>query len=63
MTRNISPVRSSWLPRAQAAEPQNFLFTGSDDLAGARALLERPDIGGVQIVYNWKSLETAAGRL
>jgi hypothetical protein len=46
---------------AQAAEPQNFLFAGSDDLVSRLALIERPDIAGVQIVYTWKSLEPAQG--
>jgi hypothetical protein len=41
---------------AQAA-PRDFLFLGSDDPATVRALIERPDIGGVQIVYSWKTLE------
>jgi hypothetical protein len=44
---------------AQAAPPQNFLYTSSDDLPALAALIDRPDIGGVQIVYHWKSLETA----
>lgn len=37
--------------------PENFLFMSSGDLAASRELLARPDIGGVQIVYNWKDLE------
>ncbi len=45
----------------QAAEPQNFLFMGTDDLAEHEKLIERPDINGVQIVYSWKSLEGARG--
>jgi hypothetical protein len=46
---------------ASGAPPQNFLYTSSDDLQRLAALLERPDIGGVQIVYSWKSLERAPG--
>ena len=46
---------------AHAAPPQNFLYTGSDELAALTPLVERPDIGGVQIVYTWKSLESAKG--
>jgi hypothetical protein len=46
---------------AQAAPPQNFLYTSSDELASFAALVERPDIAGVQIVYSWKSLESARG--
>ncbi|ANI31503.1 hypothetical protein PL78_16965 [Yersinia entomophaga] len=43
---------------ATGAVPQNFLYTGSDDLTTISSLIQRPDIGGVQIVYNWKALET-----
>ncbi len=42
-----------------ASAPENFLYMGSGDLVAAKAKLARPDIGGVQVVYNWKSLETA----
>jgi hypothetical protein len=42
-----------------AAEPENFLFMDSDDLARHADLIARPDIAGVQIVYSWKSLERA----
>lgn len=41
-----------------ASPPVNFLYTGSDDLGRIRKLIERGDIAGVQIVYNWKDLET-----
>jgi hypothetical protein len=44
-----------------AATPQNFLFTRSDDLETFADLVVRPDIGGVQIVYDWNSLESAKG--
>lgn len=47
---------------ANAAPPQNFLYTSSDDLDAFAALIDRPDIGGVQIVYSWKSLEGARGQ-
>ncbi len=46
---------------ATGAAPLNFLFTDSDELVRLTPLLERPDIGGAQIVYSWKSLETAKG--
>ena len=46
---------------AAAADPANFLFTDSDDLVNRPALVERPDVAGVQIVYTWKSLEHAPG--
>jgi len=42
-----------------SAGPVNFLFMDSDELAGHAALIERADIEGVQIVYNWKALEKA----
>lgn len=48
-------------PAAAAAAPQNFLFADSDDLSSLGPLLRRPDIAGVQVVYSWKSLETARG--
>jgi hypothetical protein len=44
-------------PARAAADPLNFLFDDSDDLASHAALIERPDVAGVQIVYSWKSLE------
>jgi hypothetical protein len=46
---------------ATAAEPQNFLFVGSE-LAEHTRLLERPDIAGAQVVYSWKALESAEGQ-
>jgi hypothetical protein len=45
-----------------AAAPANFLYMGSGDLEANEALLARPDIGGVQIVYNWKQLEPSEGQ-
>jgi len=44
---------------AAAATPQSFLFAGGDDLEPLAALITRPDIAGVQVVYSWKSLERA----
>ena len=52
---------AAW-PAAATAAPQNFLYTSSDDLASLSSLLRRPDIAGVQVVYSWKSLETARDR-
>jgi hypothetical protein len=46
----------------QAATPQNYLFTDSDQLENIRPLLQRDDIQGVQIVYSWKQLEKAKGQ-
>lgn len=45
----------------KAAPVQHFLYTGSDDLTQIEALIKRPDIGGVQIVYNWSALEKEKG--
>jgi hypothetical protein len=42
--------------------PENFIYTSSGDLPSAGGLLGRPDIGGVQIVYNWRKLETGKGQ-
>jgi hypothetical protein len=42
-----------------SAAPQNYLFTDSGELSRLAPLLKRPDIGGAQIVYTWKSLEPA----
>jgi hypothetical protein len=52
----LAGAPSSW---ANGAEPAHFLFIDSDALAAHAALIERADIAGVQIVYSWKSLETA----
>jgi hypothetical protein len=42
--------------------PENFLYTSSGNLAAVQSMLSRAEIGGVQIVYNWKDLETAKGK-
>ncbi|WP_051289200.1 hypothetical protein [Chryseobacterium daeguense] len=44
---------------SKAEPPQNYIYTSSGDLQKIEKLITRKDIGGVQIVYNWKSLETA----
>ena len=46
-------------PLVATAAPQNFLYTSSDKLETMASLIRRPDIAGVQVVYSWKSLETA----
>lgn len=46
---------------ASAKEPENYLYMGSGELADAASLLARPDIAGVQIVYNWRQLEPEKG--
>src|SRR5690242_5498790 len=40
-----------------AKAPENFVYTASGDLDAAGSILKRADIGGAQIVYNWRSLE------
>lgn len=55
------------LPPASAADGtprklESFLYTGAGDLAAAGQLLARSDIGGAQVVYNWRGLEPEKGR-
>lgn len=40
-----------------AQKPQNYIYTSSGDLQDIEKMIRRKDIGGVQIVYNWRSLE------
>ncbi len=40
-----------------AKMPENFVYTSSGDLEAASTIMARSDIGGAQIVYNWRSLE------
>lgn len=47
------------LAQLKAEVPQNYIYTSSGDLQNIEKLITRKDIGGVQIVYNWKSLEIA----
>jgi len=42
--------------------PANFLYTSAGELESNAAILKRPDIEGVQVVYNWKRLEPAEGQ-
>ncbi len=48
--------------QATTAAPRNFLYTKSGDLKPIAALIKRPDIEGVQIVYTWKTLEKSKGK-
>ena len=48
-------------PNVLAAPPQNYLYTSSGQLEKLQALLARPDIDGVQIIYTWKQLEKYKG--
>lgn len=45
-----------------ASAAENFLYTSSGELDANRQILERTDIGGVQIVYNWRQLEPEKGK-
>jgi hypothetical protein len=47
---------------AQSPAPQNYMYTGSGELAGLGDKLDRPDIMGAQVVYTWKSLEPEKGK-
>jgi len=40
-----------------ALTPQNYLYTSSGNLVKIQGLITRSDIQGVQVIYNWKSLE------
>lgn len=42
---------------ALAKTPENFIYTSSGELEAASVIIARKDIGGAQIVYNWRSLE------
>jgi hypothetical protein len=42
--------------------PENFLYLSDSEIEKDQAILVRPDIGGVQIVYSWKSLEPVEGQ-
>jgi hypothetical protein len=43
------------------AEPANYVFAGGSDAEEVADLLARPDIDGVQIIYNWRQLEPREG--
>lgn len=45
-----------------ASAAEHFLYTSSGNLTANRAIIERSDIGGVQIVYNWRQLEQEKGK-
>lgn len=42
---------------AFAQMPENYVYISSGELDAVSVILERSDIGGAQIVYNWRSLE------
>ncbi len=45
-----------------ASAAEHFLYTSSGNLGANRAIIERSDIGGVQVVYNWRQLEPEKGK-
>jgi hypothetical protein len=57
--QGIAAVRAE---EAATPAPQNFLYTSSGELEANKSILERPDIAGVQVVYNWRMLEPAEGQ-
>lgn len=63
MRRLVSVLAAMLLLAVPAfAAPANFLYMGSGDLADNEKLLERPDIEGVQLLYNWRQLEPEEGK-
>ncbi|MFM0068890.1 hypothetical protein [Paraburkholderia aspalathi] len=48
--------------KAATVGVQNFLYAESGNLTQIDAMIRRPDIEGVQIVYSWKVLETTKGQ-
>ncbi|KFF21971.1 hypothetical protein [Chryseobacterium sp. JM1] len=63
MTRLFKMTVLGWLAFGlqlfTAQTPQNYIYTSSGDLKNIEKMITRKDIGGVQIVYNWRALETA----
>ena len=45
----------------RAAAVEHFIYTSAGDFELAAPLLERSDIKGVQVVYNWRMLEPQKG--
>ena len=45
----------------RAAAVEHFVYTSAGDFETAAPLLERSDISGVQVVYNWRMLEPQKG--
>ncbi|SHF98758.1 hypothetical protein [Chryseobacterium sp. OV279] len=63
MTRLFKMAVLGWLALGlqlfTAQTPQNYIYTSSGDLKNIEKMITRKDIGGVQIVYSWRALETA----
>ncbi len=60
--RILTSLTMLLVANAVQATPQNFLYTSPEALKSQQKLLSRPDIAGVQLVYDWKSLEPEKGR-
>lgn len=58
----LSLIALSARAEPKVETPRNFLFLGSGELQAHSALLQRPDIAGAQVVYNWKELEPEKDR-
>ncbi|MBL3550341.1 hypothetical protein JML65_22465 [Chryseobacterium sp. KMC2] len=61
MTTRILGLGIVWLGLhfLMGQTPQNYIYTSSGDLQNIEKMIVRKDIGGVQIVYNWRALETS----
>lgn len=59
MRMRIAAALAVLLGGAAQAAPANFIYTG--DFEAARPLFSRPDIEGVQVIFNWKMLEPEKG--
>ncbi|MQR01259.1 hypothetical protein [Glaciimonas soli] len=55
LTKSALLYVMSW--SAMAAPPQNFIYSDYGNLSEIDAMIKRPEIGGVQVVYSWKELE------
>lgn len=55
----LSSVALLWTGYAGAEPLRDYVYTKSTNLERLASVISRPDIDGVQIVYDWKSLEPA----
>ena len=62
MFRGVEAVALLLICSCPLLAQENFLFSSSGEMAKVTPLLERLDISGVQIVYNWKDLEHGEGQ-
>lgn len=56
-----APAPAAAADSAPPPDPRNFIYSGAGELEAHRALWERPDIAGVQLIYNWRALEPEKG--